>query len=85
MQSGKKIAVTGATGRLGRPLVEVLEAGGHTVVPVSRTHGVDVVTGAGLADALAGVDVIVDAATGPSPDQDEATAFFTASSIVPTM
>jgi uncharacterized protein YbjT (DUF2867 family) len=76
MQTGKKIAVTGATGRLGRPLVELLEAGGHEVVPISRTHGVDVITGEGLADALSGVDVIIDAATGPSPDEAEATAFF---------
>jgi uncharacterized protein YbjT (DUF2867 family) len=79
MQAGKKIAVTGATGRLGRPLVELLEARGHEVVPISRSHGVDVVTGTGLADALAGVEVIIDAATGPSPDEDEASRFFLAS------
>jgi uncharacterized protein YbjT (DUF2867 family) len=79
MQTGKKIAVTGATGRLGRPLVELLEAGGHDVVPISRSNGVDVVTGDGLADALAGVEVIIDAATGPSPDEDEASRFFLAS------
>lgn len=76
MQATKKIAVTGATGRVGRPLVELLEADGHDVVSISRSHGVDVITGAGLADALAGVEVIVDTATGPSPDQDEATEFF---------
>ena len=76
MQPTKKIAVTGATGRLGRPLVELLEADGHDVVPISRSHGVDVITGEGLADALAGVEVIVDAATGPSPDKDAASEFF---------
>jgi uncharacterized protein YbjT (DUF2867 family) len=76
MQTGKKIAVTGATGRLGRPLVELLEAAGHDVVPISRSNGVDVITGDGLADALAGVEVIIDAATGPSPDEDEASRFF---------
>ena len=46
---------------------------------MSRATGVDVVTGEGLDEALAGVEVVVDAATGPSPDQEEATAFFTAS------
>jgi uncharacterized protein YbjT (DUF2867 family) len=76
MQATRKIAVTGATGRVGRPLVELLEADGHDVVPISRSHGVDVITGEGLADALAGVEVIIDAATGPSPDQEEATDFF---------
>jgi uncharacterized protein YbjT (DUF2867 family) len=75
-----RIAVAGATGRLGRHLVEVLEERGHDVVPVSRTHGLDVTTGVGLTEAMTGVDAIVDAATGPSPDEDEATAFFTAAS-----
>jgi uncharacterized protein YbjT (DUF2867 family) len=79
MHANTKIAVTGATGRVGRPTVELLEARGHAVVPISRSRGVDVVTGEGLADALDGVTAIVDTATGPSPDEQEATAFFTAS------
>ena len=74
-----KIAVTGATGRLGQPLVEILEGQGHEVVPIARAKGVDVISCEGLAEALDGVDVIVDAATGPSPDQQEATDFFTTS------
>jgi len=40
---------------------------------------VDVITGEGLAEALDGVDSIVDAATGPSPDEQQATEFFTTS------
>ncbi len=72
-----RIAVAGATGRLGRHVVDVLAERGFDVVPISRTHGVDVITGDGLDAALAGVDVIVDVATGPSPDQAEATDFFT--------
>jgi uncharacterized protein YbjT (DUF2867 family) len=74
-----KIAVTGATGRLGRPLVEILEGQGHEVVPIARSKGVDVITGEGLAEALDEVDAIIDAATGPSPDEQEATNFFTTS------
>jgi uncharacterized protein YbjT (DUF2867 family) len=80
MQARQKIAVAGATGRVGRHVVEILRAGGHEVVEISRSHGVDVVTGAGLDEALAGVDVIIDAATGPSPDQAAATEFFATSS-----
>ncbi len=72
------IAVTGATGRVGSPLVEVLEQRGHEVVQIARSKGVDVVTGEGLDEALNGVETIIDAATGPSPDQEGATAFFTA-------
>jgi glutamate dehydrogenase/leucine dehydrogenase len=59
MQAGKKIAVAGATGRVGRHVVDVLEAGGHDVVAMSRSRGVDVITRDGLAEALAG--------TPPSP------------------
>jgi uncharacterized protein YbjT (DUF2867 family) len=74
-----KIAVLGATGRVGRHTVEVLAERGHEVVPMSRATGVDVITGEGHDEALAGVQAIVDAATGPSPDRDTATEFFTAS------
>src|SRR3954470_19315588 len=79
MQRSTKIAVAGATGRVGRPLVDILESRGHDVVPMSRSQGVDVITGKGLDQALTGVDTIIDVATGPSPDEAEATAFFTAS------
>ena len=75
----QKVAVTGATGRVGSHVVEILERRGHDVVPIARSQGVDVVTGEGLDEALAGVETIIDAATGPSPDQEQATAFFTAS------
>ena len=40
-----KIAVTGATGRLGSQVVDVLDGRGHEVVPISRSNGVDVVMG----------------------------------------
>jgi uncharacterized protein YbjT (DUF2867 family) len=78
MHARRKIAVAGATGRVGRHVVDVLEEGGHDVVAMSRSAGVDVVTGDGLAEALAGVECIIDAATGSSPDEEAATEFFTA-------
>jgi len=71
-----KIAVAGATGRLGRHVTEVLAERGHEVVPISRATGVDVITGTGLDAALQGVEVVVDAATGPSAEQQPATDFF---------
>jgi uncharacterized protein YbjT (DUF2867 family) len=79
MEASKRIAVAGATGRTGRHVVDLLQARGHDVVGMSRSSGVDLVTGEGLADALTGVEVVVDAATGNSPDRDKATEFFTAS------
>lgn len=72
-----KIAVAGATGRVGRHVADVLAERGYDVVPMSRSQGVDVITGSGLAAALEGVSLIIDAATGPSAEQDPATEFFT--------
>jgi uncharacterized protein YbjT (DUF2867 family) len=81
MQAPMKVAVAGATGRLGRHVVDVLETGGHEVVAMSRSGGVDVISGTGLAEALAGVECVIDAATGPSPEQEAATEFFTAAAL----
>lgn len=79
MQQSTKIAVAGGTGRVGRPTVEILESRGYDVVSISRSQGVDVITGEGLDQALTGVDTIIDASTGPSPNQQAATEFFTTS------
>ncbi|WTW93320.1 NAD(P)H-binding protein [Streptomycetaceae bacterium NBC_01309] len=75
----KKIAVAGATGRLGTHVVRILTERGHEVVAISRSAGVDIVTGEGLADALAGVDIVIDTASTPSPVEQDAVDFFTAS------
>ncbi|WP_299038257.1 SDR family oxidoreductase [uncultured Pseudokineococcus sp.] len=60
-----RVAVVGGTGRVGRPLVEVLRRGGHDAVVVARSTGADVVTGRGLDGALAGCGAVVDV-SGPS-------------------
>lgn len=78
MTSQQKIAVAGATGRAGRHVVDVLTERGHEVVPISRSAGVDIFTGEGLVEALAGVDIVIDVSSTPSPDEAEAIAFFTA-------
>jgi uncharacterized protein YbjT (DUF2867 family) len=77
MSANKRIAVAGATGRVGRHAVDVLSEGGYDAAAVSRSSGVDVVTGEGLAEALTGVDAVIDAATGASPEHQAATEFFT--------
>ncbi len=69
-----KVVVTGGTGGLGTQLVDRLLAKGHTVSITSRNaaaaapegvtvHGVDMKSGRGLAEAVAGADVVVHAAT----------------------
>lgn len=74
--STSKFAVAGATGRLGRHVVDVLTERGHQVVPMSRATGVDIITCDGLPEALTGVDAIIDAASWHDSDQDAATEFF---------
>jgi uncharacterized protein YbjT (DUF2867 family) len=56
-----RIVVLGGSGSLGQAVGSLARAAGHDAVPVSRRTGVDVVTGAGLGDALAGADVVIDA------------------------
>lgn len=73
--SSSKFAVAGATGRLGRHVVDVLTERGHQVVPMARATGVDVITGKGLAEALAGADAIIDVASWHA-SEEEATDFF---------
>jgi uncharacterized protein YbjT (DUF2867 family) len=74
-----RVAVIGATGRIGRLTVAALERGGHETVGISRTQGVDVYTGEGLVMALTGVDAVVDACSCEATDRDEAVAFFSRS------
>ncbi|WP_409055109.1 SDR family oxidoreductase [Streptomyces sp. SYP-A7185] len=74
--SSSKFAVAGATGRLGRHVVDVLTERGHSVVPMSRATGVDIITGEGLIEAFAGVDTIIDVASWHASDQQAATEFF---------
>jgi uncharacterized protein YbjT (DUF2867 family) len=59
-----QVAVTGGTGTVGREVVTELSRRGHDVRVLSRrspAHPVDLTTGEGLAAALDGVDVVVDA------------------------
>ncbi|WP_435590883.1 SDR family oxidoreductase [Nocardia sp. bgisy118] len=71
-----RIAVVGASGRIGREVIDVLKNQGHEIVAITRATGVDVYTGAGLADALAGVDIVVDAVNAATTDTAAVTDYF---------
>ncbi|HTU04393.1 MAG TPA: NAD(P)H-binding protein, partial [Trebonia sp.] len=71
-----RIAVAGATGRIGQLTVAALERGGHQTVQVSRKAGVDAYTGDGLDGALRGVDAVIDATNTPVQDEAEIVDFF---------
>src|SRR5439155_7468073 len=60
-------------------VVEALRKAGADAVAASRSSGVDVTTGEGLDEALAGARRVIDLSTGPSPDEAEAREFFLAS------
>ena len=67
------VLVTGATGTLGVPTDSLLRAAGHEVRALSRRTGPglvtgDLLTGAGLAEALNGVDTVLNLATAPRRD-----------------
>jgi uncharacterized protein YbjT (DUF2867 family) len=74
-----KITVIGASGLIGTRVVQLLQDEGHDVVAASRSSGVDVLTGAGLADAVAGADALIDVTNSPSFEADAVLNFFTTS------
>ncbi|CAB3714917.1 NmrA-like family [Achromobacter denitrificans] len=71
-----KILVIGGTGLIGSKLVKILAQRGHEAIAASPATGVDTVTGAGLVDALAGVEVVVDVANSPSFEDRAVLEFF---------
>ncbi|MFK0232569.1 SDR family oxidoreductase [Streptomyces vinaceus] len=64
-----KITVIGGTGLIGSQLVSALRAAGHEAVPASPSSGVDLLTGSGLDQALAGADAVVNVSNSPTFDE----------------
>ena len=71
-----KIVVIGGSGLIGTKLVNRLRKQGHDVVAASPKSGVNTVTGEGLADALAGAQVVVDVSNAPSWEDKAVLNFF---------
>ena len=71
-----KIVVIGGSGLIGKKLVKNLRQQGHEVVAASPSLGVNTVTGEGLAQALAGAQVVVDVANAPSWEDKAVLEFF---------
>jgi uncharacterized protein YbjT (DUF2867 family) len=74
-----KVLVIGGTGRIGSQVVANLRELGHEAIPASPSSGVNAVTGEGVADAMAGVDAVVDVSNSPSWADDDVLNFFTTS------
>jgi uncharacterized protein YbjT (DUF2867 family) len=71
-----RFAVAGATGQIGALTVSALEDRGHDVVRISRSLGVDCLTGEGLDEALEAVEAVVDVTNIAATDRAEAVASF---------
>ncbi|WP_309647176.1 3-beta hydroxysteroid dehydrogenase [Nocardioides sp.] len=71
-----RIAVAGVTGVVGSYVGQVAQQRGHEVVGLARSLGVDLTTGAGLAERLVGVDAVVDVTSIATQRRRAAEAFF---------
>ncbi|MFE3456800.1 SDR family oxidoreductase [Nocardiopsis aegyptia] len=71
-----RIAVAGATGNIGSLTTAALKGAGHEVVPLSRSLGVDLTTGDGLDDALAGAAAVVDTTNHTGTERSQTVDFF---------
>ncbi|GLY13481.1 SDR family oxidoreductase [Kineosporia rhizophila] len=69
-----RIAVAGGTGTVGRHVADAVTERGHELVLLTRSAGVDLVSGEGL--DLTGVDVVVDVTSKMTQKAAEAQAFF---------
>ena len=74
-----KVVVIGGTGLIGSKLVALLRKRGAEAQAAAPDTGVNTLTGEGLAEALAGAEVVVDVANSPSLDDKAAMEFFQAS------
>lgn len=71
-----KIVVIGGSGLIGKKLIPLLREQGHQAVSASPSSGVNTITGAGLAEALAGAGVVVDVTNSPSWEDKAVLEFF---------
>jgi uncharacterized protein YbjT (DUF2867 family) len=76
METIMRIVVIGGSGLIGTKVVNGLRQKGHEVVAASPNSGVNTITGDGLAEALAGAQVVVDLANSPSFEDRAVLEFF---------
>ncbi|MFI9841184.1 NAD-dependent epimerase/dehydratase family protein [Nonomuraea sp. NPDC051941] len=71
-----KVVVVGGTGLIGSKLVAKLGEHGHEAVAAAPSTGVNTLTGEGLAEVLAGAQVVVDVSNSPSFEPAAVMEFF---------
>ena len=73
------VVVIGGTGLIGSKVVARLAEHGHEAVAASPNSGVNTLTGEGVAEVLAGAQVVVDVSNSPSFEAKAVLEFFTTS------
>src|SRR5262245_9364104 len=71
-----KIVIIGGTGLIGSKTAPILRQKGHEVVAAAPNTGVNTITGAGLKEAMAGTQVVIDLANSPSFEDKAVLEFF---------
>lgn len=71
-----KIVVIGGTGLIGSKVVNNLKAQGHQVIAAAPATGINIITGEGLTQAMAGTNIVVDLANSPSFADEDVLEFF---------
>lgn len=72
-----RLVIAGATGTVGRYVVEAARSRGHEIVALSRASGQDLMNGSGLTSAMAGAHAVIDVTSTRTTSAAKATAFFT--------
>jgi uncharacterized protein YbjT (DUF2867 family) len=71
-----KLAIAGGTGLTGAHVADVAYGRGHDVTVLSRATGVELLSGAGLAGRLDGVDAVIDVSNVTTTKPDVSVSFF---------
>ncbi|MEU8141415.1 SDR family oxidoreductase [Nonomuraea sp. NPDC048901] len=71
-----KVVVVGGTGLIGSNVVAKLGEHGHEAVAAAPSTGVNTLTGEGLAEVLAGAQVVIDVSNSPSFERAAVMEFF---------
>ena len=71
-----KVVVIGGTGLIGSKVVANLKQKGHDALAAAPNTGVNTITGAGLKEAMAGAQVVIDLANSPSFEDKAVLQFF---------
>ncbi|QAY58777.1 SDR family oxidoreductase [Microbacterium protaetiae] len=71
-----RIAIAGGTGTVGRLVTDLVRRHGHEPVVISRSTGIDLLSGDGLDAVLAGVDAVIDVTSTASMSAAASIRFF---------